>query len=562
MSKLHVHHIQATLERVYSRRIDMKDYARRPVEDKKNALLSRSLAAYVLADEARIDPKTAAASVTDGGDDGGIDAIYWDREEHLIYLVQSKWISSGHGSPEQGDIQKFMKGIHNLLDLKFDRFNTKIQKRRTEIKKAVADPGKVILILAYMGEEALSSHVENDLGDFLKELNYPTPLVELKVYSQKELHNLVIDQAEGEPIDIDDILLYNWNVINDPILAYYGQASAEAIASWWNKHGTHLFENNLRKFIGSSTEVNEAIGKTLKENPIKFWYYNNGITILCKQVDKALMGGNDKSIGSFNCRGISIINGAQTVGCIGETFSTHADQVRQARVFVRLIDLKDASPEFTKEIARATNTQNKIGPRDFVSLDPEQQRLKMELLLEGIEYIYKTGDSPPDPMKGCTINEATVALACASSDLRLAVDAKREISTMWENIEAAPYKQLFNSGLTSKRLWRTVLIHRIVESKLEEENESRDGRDSMIAVFGNLFILHQVFKALPVDMFEDPDLSFKSIEGKAVCETARILNNLIIAVNKAFPNSFLQPLFKNKTKCIQLDSELTSMNRS
>jgi hypothetical protein len=558
MSQLHVLHIKATLEKLFSGKINMSDYDKRSPGDKTNAFLSRSLSAYALMQEAKIDVDKAAASLVDGPDDSGIDAIYWDQMKHLIYLVQSKWVTSGNGSPEQGDVQKFIKGFHNLLDLRFDKFNENINKRKTELENAMSDPGKVILILAYTGEEPLSKHASGDLADLLTELNSPTPLAELKIYSQKELHNSAVGLVEGEPVNLSQVLLHNWNLISDPLLAYYGQIDAEAIANWWKVYGTRLFESNLRKFIGS-TDVNDAITETLRENPEIFWYFNNGITIICKNIEKTLAGGADKSAGVFNCSDISIINGAQTVGCIGDAFGSNPEQVKLARVMVRLIDLGDSSSDFAKEIARATNTQNRIGPRDFISLDPEQQRLKMDLLIEGKEYVYKAGDVPLDPRNGLDITEATVALACANQDLRLAVDAKREISSMWENIDAAPYKQLFNSRLTSTRLWRIVEIHRIVNAKLRDEQSRREGRERMIAVFGNLFILHQVFKSLPLDKFDDTVMDFDPIKEKASMETIYVCNNLIQAVNGRFPESFLQPLFKNKTKCSELDSDLASM---
>ena len=123
MSQLHVLHIKATLEKLFSEKINMSDYDKRPPDDKTNAFLSRSLSAYALMQEAKIDVDKAAASLVDGPDDSGIDAIYWDQIKHLIYLVQSKWVTSGNGSPEQGDTQKFIKGFHNLLDLRFDKFS-------------------------------------------------------------------------------------------------------------------------------------------------------------------------------------------------------------------------------------------------------------------------------------------------------------------------------------------------------------------------------------------------------------------------------------------------------
>lgn len=561
MSRLHVLHIKAALERFYSGKINMQDYITRTVEERTNAFLSRSLAAYSISQAAKIDADMAAASIVDGANDGGIDGIYWDSTNHLLYLVQSKWISRGNGSPEQGDVQKFINGFRNLLDLRFERFNENINRRKTEIETAMSESGKVILILAYTGEEPIADPVRNDLNDLLAELNSPTPLADLKIYSQKELHDSVVGSVEGEPVNLDQVLLHNWNLISDPLLSFYGQIDAEAIAIWWKRYGTQLFESNLRKFKGS-TDVNDAIIETLWDNPELFWYFNNGITVICRKIEKTLAGGADKSAGVFNCSDISIINGAQTVGCIGETFAANPEKVKQARVMIRLIDLGDSKGEFALEIARATNTQNRIGPRDFVSLDPEQQRLKMDLLLEGKEYVYKAGDLPLDPRNGFDITEATVALACANPDLRLAVDAKREISSMWDDIEAAPYKLLFNPGLSSTRLWRLVEIHRAVNLRLKEEQSNREGRERMIAVFGNLFVLHQVFKILPLERFDDPTFDFESIKAGSSDKAIEIFNKLIWAVNSQFPDSFLQPLFKNKTKCLQIETDLQETDQA
>jgi len=558
MSRLHVNHIRSKLEELFSEKIDMMDYNKRPLTERTNAFLSRCLAAYALIQEAKIDVDMASASLVDGPDDSGIDAIYWDQLRHLIYLVQSKWMTSGNGSPEQGDVQKFINGFNNLMNSRYDRFNKKIKDRKAELESAMYDPGKVVLILAYTGEEPLSKHVSDDLADLLDKLNSPTPLAELKVFSQKELHCSIVASIEGEPVNLNQILLHNYNSIDNPLIAYYGQINAESIAIWWNQYGDRLFDSNLRKFKGS-TEVNEAIKETLRRNPEIFWYFNNGITIICKNIEKTLAGGSDRNAGVFNCNDISIINGAQTVGCIGDEFSSNPEQIKNARVMVRLIDLGDRSNDFAKEIARATNTQNRIGPRDFISLDREQQRLKMEFLFEGKEYVYKAGDTPVDPSTGLDITEATVALACADSDMRLAVDAKREISSMWENIDAPPYKQLFNAGLTSTRLWRIVEIHRKVNTTLKEEQSRSEGRDRMIAVFGNLFIIHQVFKYLPLDRFDDTSLDFDPIKERASGIALRIYHNLITAINSEYPDSFLQPLFKNKTKCYLLNHCLDRM---
>jgi hypothetical protein len=84
MSKLHVDRISSTLEGLFDGIIDLDDLKGKSEKDKKSAFLSRSLAAYTLANRAKIDHRTAAKAVTDGYNYNGIDAIYFDRDELLV----------------------------------------------------------------------------------------------------------------------------------------------------------------------------------------------------------------------------------------------------------------------------------------------------------------------------------------------------------------------------------------------------------------------------------------------------------------------------------------------
>lgn len=90
MSVLHVNHIKSTLADIYKDKIDIADA--KSDHDKENFFLTRSYAAYTLQVLANIDPDIAASSITDSYDDNGIDAIYYDRKNKFLWLVQSKWI--------------------------------------------------------------------------------------------------------------------------------------------------------------------------------------------------------------------------------------------------------------------------------------------------------------------------------------------------------------------------------------------------------------------------------------------------------------------------------------
>ena len=81
----------------------------------------------------------------------------------------------------------------------------------------------------------------------------------------------------------------------------------------WKEFGQSLYHRNLRGFKGS-TDVNEGIVKTARFSADNFWYFNNGITILCAKLSKQPLGGSNRASGVFECEGASVVNGAQTVG--------------------------------------------------------------------------------------------------------------------------------------------------------------------------------------------------------------------------------------------------------
>src|ERR1035437_1616678 len=115
MSIVQVRQIKGYLEAKFSSHIDMSDWLSRPESQREMAFLSRAVSALTLMHLAGISPEMAAAAVVDGFNDNGIDAVYFDAAEKLLYLVQSKWDETGSGSVDLGDAQKFTAGIRDLI---------------------------------------------------------------------------------------------------------------------------------------------------------------------------------------------------------------------------------------------------------------------------------------------------------------------------------------------------------------------------------------------------------------------------------------------------------------
>lgn len=549
MSIIQVNHIQSNCKARFSPLIDLSDVGTANAEDRENHLLTRSLAAFSIAALAKVDDATAAKSVVDECQDDGIDGFFFDRVEHIAYLVQSKWAKNGTGSIDLGSVLKFIQGVNHFLEGKVDNLGPKMRAKNQDIQDALADSqAKFVLAIAYTGKPALATEVKQPLEQLLRELNDDGDFVSLEVLRQKELHDVVEQLALGASVDFT-VMLHEYGIIREPYKAYYGQVDVADISTW-GKFGDRLYHKNIRGFKGS-TEVNDSIVATVKDSPDNFLYFNNGITLLCTQLEKQPLGGKSRSSGVFECKGASVVNGAQTVGSIITALSSPSSTASPARVLVRLISLEGCPPNFGSEVTRAANTQNKIEKRDFAALDEEQTRLRSELLLSlGKDYVFRTGDRPPSPENGCTLDEAAVALACANADITYCMTAKREVSRLYEDIKKPPYSVLFNSSLTALKLWRAVDVLRRVDTFLKGAAASKDGKERLVAIHGNRLLLHLVFKALGNNVFDGDGAEAEMARIPVVAEerlsaiTAEILLN--------YSGSYPGQLFKNITKCKQI----------
>jgi hypothetical protein len=344
--------------------------------------------------------------------------------------------------------------------------------------------------------------------------------------------------------------------VTDPYTAYYGHVHVADLASW-AKYGDRLYSKNIRGFKGS-TDVNDAIVETINSSPDHFLYFNNGITLLCAELDKQPLGGKSKGSGVFDCKGASVINGAQTVGSILTALSsaTLAASATNARVMVRLISLENCPPDFANDVTRAANTQNRIEKRDFAALDREQARLRSDLLLSlGKEYVYRTGDQPPSPDKGCTLEEATIALACAQSDPTHAVNAKQAIGRFYEDTSKPPYTILFNSSLAAEKMWRAVAMLRVVDLFLKVQQKNLDGKAKLCAIHGNRVLLYLLFRELSPTFFDAESIDADIQKVPSLLTT--YLQKMTDEITQTYGTSYVGNVFKNITKCKAIVAAIT-----
>lgn len=446
-------------------------------ESKRRNFLSKAIAAFVLHEETTASLDDAVSASVDGGLDHGIDAILIDSN-HVIWLVQSKYIDTGAGEPELGDVSKFRDGIIDLLEGRFDRFNDAIKSKKTDIEN-VMNSGicKVKAILAYSGT-AISDNKRDIFSDIERTFNDSSPdFIRCYAYGLSTLHELHKSCLEENSID-EEIELVNFGHIQQPYKAYYGQIKAEKLFSLWNTHKHKLVEKNIRRFKGE-TSVNQSLKKTLDDNPEHFFYFNNGITFLCNSIVEIGSRNSNRQTGKFKVQGLSIINGAQTVGVIGSK-SFEFYQQHPIHVFATFLCLNGTPDDFSIEVTQARNRQNAVSLEDFASLDDNQIRLRDTLSIAGVTYLIKQGyDDSPDSDTCFNIRELVPLLACTvtSSDWQeYVIAAKSDKTRLFQQVALTShrkkmkdaYQKLFSDSRTATEIWRIVQLGRIIKQIVKD----------------------------------------------------------------------------------------------
>jgi hypothetical protein len=553
MSELHLAQIRRHLEDNFVPFLDLSG------ANQEHHKLSRAVAALALAERTGVPENTAARSVTDHTLDGGIDGVAYAADRATLVLVQSKWTAAGAAGVEQGDLLKFVYGVQQLVNNNWSGFGGPIGGRRAEIEDILFQPGtKLELVVATSGTADLGEPQAGALNDFCSKMNDATDIAGWVYLNQERLYAIV---AAGRNAQIDlSVNLRNWGSYQEAgCVAYHGTASAQEVVKWYREYGDLLFSRNIRGALVDS-DVNDGIIATAREDPARFWFFNNGVTVIAESFEQAPHV-NQKS-GNFNFSRASVVNGAQTVSSLARAADEDPSLLESADVFVRFVTVEDPEGDFARLVTRRTNTQNRVGGREFVALDPEQERLRMEFAVSGLRYAYRSGEAVVDPAKGCDLSEATVALACRHG-ITEAVLAKREISRLWEDTSKPPYKALFNASLTAAHVWVSVEVMRWVDRILDSLRSEFDGRDRLVVVHGNRLILWAVMRHLGLEKVEPREGFTVPIDQDLVrSTTTAAAPHLVEIVTSDYPDAYPQPLFKNQTKCRDIGEKLLERLRA
>ena len=268
----------------------------------------------------------------------------------------------------------------------------------------------------------------NDIENYLN-VDVKNPRVKFESFSSDQFNNFILYEEDADT----PAILMN--------LCGYGLAELAEKYDNTALGRNILFGQNLREGLVKSSTYDGMIS-TIRNEPERFWFYNNGITILTE--DYNVMDNNgDHKTDKFSLSNFSIINGAQTTSALGKFLKqaklnhNNDDIEKLKKVFVLARVLKVNNNELMSKIAMYNNTQNPITTRDMASGRPEQVKL-FETLKTGSPAIFvsiRRGQNKPATVyfakHRCTNNEELAQLSFAGF-LRDPSSAKNQKKSLFD----------------------------------------------------------------------------------------------------------------------------------
>lgn len=275
--------------------------------------------------------------------------------------------------------------------------------------------------------------------------------------------------------------------------AMVGRMSVSELARLFDEHGDVLLDRNIRRYLGLTVRVNEHIASTLKdaEQRGKFYFYNNGITIVCSKFAYNALQDKDWVV---QITGLKIVNGGQTSKTIQLIRNEVGPEIDTAQVLVRIYELPFEDKELVQRITEATNSQSPVGLRDLRSNDAKQKTLSESIQPLGFTYRRQRFDTAPGP------SDIT---STAAAEAVLAIWRHRPHSARFATKDhfGKFYDLIFMNNLNGAQVVIAVLLLRITENKRKRPPE--DAPDFLqygsrfIAMLMGMYLLEDLKTSLP-----------------------------------------------------------------
>lgn len=435
-----------------------------------------------------------AEIITDGSNDRGIDAIEIIEKDDCadVILLQSKYregVTTTDKTINDSEVLKISSFLHAL----FDKSEQLLETGNLPLTEAVRriwrlhERGVVCRyrIILCSNDQGLSASARNLLETALQSL----PSVDYETYGPADLvqdigvrgrksetgHLQVIGKEAFERTDGD---------IRGVIASVDAQSFVDLIRTDDGRSiKRHLFDDNLRVFLGANGGFNASIIATATSSDSHlFWYLNNGITITCRNYSYNKGHANPK----IRIEDFQIVNGAQTSHSLLEASRSNPATLENVVLTVRVY-ATDRS-DIAERVAVATNSQARIQSRDLRANHPVLKKIEIALADRGYFFERKRNmHSDKDAKK--RLDALKLGQIILSYHLREPDRARANSDAIFGD----RFSAIFHEHHDMDQLCRLVELYQLIEEVREayvaEHGERETGGEHQYLIYGHWFIL-------------------------------------------------------------------------
>ncbi|MBF0438795.1 MAG: AIPR family protein, partial [Magnetococcales bacterium] len=429
--------------------------------------------------------------LTEGGGDFGVDAMHLSEErdgEFTVSLFQAKYKQSMEGNanfPEDG-IKALINAIRYLFNPStiLEQVNERLRAKVEEVRSLIRD-GYIPQVRALACNNGLR------WNDATQEEITRAGFGNQVTWEYVNHDRLVLIMQAAKPVN-DSLRLSGKAVVEDFNFSrvLVGRMAVTEIAALVERHGERLLERNIRRYLGlHGNRVNEGIRETLKNDESgNFYFYNNGITLICEKFSYNALQANDYLVKVEN---LQIINGGQTCMTIYRTLQepTLFPSIQDAYVLIRLYQLASDNEDQVRRITFATNSQNPVDLRDLRANDERQRRLQIDIEQLGYRYQRKRLDISLKPI------DITSGLA-AEAILSVWRHRPHQAKFFAREHFGKLYDVIFTNDLTGAQLILAVLIYRFAENRRKRPQQ----KDPLFVRYASSFLAMRMGTSLLRDL--------------------------------------------------------------
>ena len=331
-----------------------------------------------------LDPEEIKERIVNDKHAEGIDAVLIDKTNYKLLFIQAKTVESFNNTNHnfsENDIKSTLEGIRFVLR---DDYKGKITPELENLVDEYHDLDKTgdyksaIIFLTLKKEPLNYKFIQNFKNEF--------PQIEIEFYDFDWLFDFYANEyltaRAAPPEKISFEVLTNLLTKDIPYKSRVFTCKGKELAKIYNDYRERIFQQNVRHSLGLRLRsINKQILGTATDDTRSrdFWYFNNGITIVCKKINESASG---KVI---NLENAQIINGAQTTYALYEAYK-NGNLKDNVEVLIKAIETNNK--DFIENVTLYTNSQNAIRLRDLCSNDAIQLKIQ-KILLDSYKFFYE-----------------------------------------------------------------------------------------------------------------------------------------------------------------------------